>query len=122
MLRFVTVFFMILVIGVSAGLYHVTYSFDRMERQAMALRSQIAQDREAMRILDAEWSALNQPGRLQTLSERFLDLRPLEAAQIISFDGVPAKLADAAPPLSIQGGVEGGITAVTTIPETVQAP
>ena len=89
MLRFVTMFFAILVIGVSAGLYHVKYSFDRMERQAMALESEIAGEREAIRILEAEWSVLNRPGRLQSLTDRFLDLKPVEATQIVGFDDLP---------------------------------
>ncbi len=89
MLRFVTIFFAILVIGVSAGLYHVKYSFDRMERQAQVLKSEIDSEREAIRILEAEWSVLNRPSRLQSLTDRFLDLKPVEAVQIVGFDDLP---------------------------------
>ncbi len=95
MLRFVTIFFAILVIGVSAGLYHVKYSFDRMERQALVLKSEIASEREAIRILEAEWSVLNRPARLQSLTDRFLDLKPVEAVQIVGFDDLPVHSDDA---------------------------
>lgn len=91
MLRFITVFFAILVIGVSAGLYHVKYAFDAMERQALTLKTEIAEEREAIRILEAEWSVLNRPSRLQNLTDRFLDLKPVEPAQIVGFSDLPAK-------------------------------
>lgn len=94
MLRFVTIFFIILVTGVSAGLYHVKYSVDRMERRAMALKAEIAEEQEAISLLEAEWSALNRPERLQKLSDRFLDLRPIEATQIAGFADLPARVPD----------------------------
>lgn len=111
MLRFVTVFFLILVAGVSVGLYHVKYSVDRMERQAMALKTEIADEAEAIRILEAEWSALNRPERLQQLSDRFLDLRPIEAAQISDFADLPAR----APDLE---GADGSADVVAAVPRS----
>ncbi len=94
MLRFVTLFVMILLFGVSAGLYHVKYSVDRMERQGLLLKEKIAGEQEAIRILDAEWSSLNRPDRLQKLSSRYLQLAPVEAPQVVSFSQIPERLTD----------------------------
>jgi len=91
MLRFVTLFVFILLFGVSAGLYHVKYSVDRMERQGLSLKAKIADEHAAIRILDAEWSSLNRPERLQKLSSRYLELAPVEVVQVVSFAQIPEK-------------------------------
>ena len=91
MLRFVTLFVFILLFGVSAGLYHVKYSVDRMERQGLSLKAKIADEHAAIRILDAEWSSLNNPERLQKLSSRYLELAPVEVVQVVSFAQIPEK-------------------------------
>lgn len=91
MLRFVTLFVFILLFGVSAGLYHVKYSVDHMERQGLRLKAKIAEEHAAIRILDAEWSSLNRPERLQKLSSRYLELVPLEVVQVVSFSQIPQK-------------------------------
>ncbi len=94
MLRFVTLFVFILLFGVSAGLYHVKYSVDRMERQGLSLKAKIADEHAAIRILDAEWSSLNRPERLQKLSSRYLELAPVEVVQVVSFAQIPEKPAE----------------------------
>lgn len=91
MLRFVTLFVFILLFGVSAGLYHVKYSVDHMERLGLNLKAKIAEEQAAIRILDAEWSSLNRPDRLQKLSSRYLELAPLEVVQVVSFATIPEK-------------------------------
>lgn len=96
MLRFVTLFVFILLFGVSAGLYHVKYSVDRMERQGLSLKAKIADEHEAIRILDAEWSGLNRPERLQELSKRYLELAPVEVVQVVSFAAIPEKPSETA--------------------------
>jgi hypothetical protein len=60
------------------------------------LNRQIADSREATRVLNAEWSFLTQPTRLSALSKRYLNLAPIGAAQLGSIDAIP--LRDAAPP------------------------
>lgn len=91
MLRFVTLFVFILLFGVSAGLYHVKYSVDRMERQGLSLKARIADEKAAMRILEAEWSSLNRPDRLQKLSQRYLELAPVQVTQVVGFAAIPEK-------------------------------
>lgn len=98
MLRFITIFVMIMLCGVSAGLYHVKYSFNHMEGEGVALRLKIAQEKESIRILEAEWSNLNRPGRLQKLSERYLDLAPVQVSQIVDFEAIPVRFQDGGAP------------------------
>lgn len=91
MWRIVTLFVFVLLFGVSAGLYHVKYSVDRMERQGLSLKAKIAEEKLAIRILEAEWSSLNRPGRLQKLSEHYLQLEPVQVSQVASFTTIPEK-------------------------------
>ena len=58
------------------------------------LQRQIDDEREAIRLLKAEWSMLNQPERLQRLVERYnsyLQLQPLDVKQIVSPEELPAR-------------------------------
>ncbi|MBL6431208.1 MAG: hypothetical protein HPM95_08505 [Alphaproteobacteria bacterium] len=56
--------------------------------------SSIDEEREQLKLLRAEWSLLNDPGRLQRLVERYndhLNLQPLEVEQITRIEDVPIK-------------------------------
>lgn len=57
------------------GLYEVEHAVRQLDRQHEDLRAAIAREREAIRVLRAEWSYLNQPSRLQNLVARHTDLR-----------------------------------------------
>ena len=100
MLRFVTMFVFIALFGVSAGLYHVKYSVDHMERLGIGLKAKIADEQEAMRILEAEWSSLNRPDRLQKLSSQYLELAPVLVTQVVSFSAIPEKPVDVPDPIA----------------------
>ena len=65
----------------------------------MARRS-IAKEAEAIRVLKAEWSYLNQPERLQALARRHLTLGPTAAAQIVVLANLPERGAGAAAPIN----------------------
>lgn len=94
MVRILTIFGAVLVIAVSAGLYHVKYAVERMQRENLALEAQIREEQAAIRILEAEWSRLNRPDRLQNLSGRLLQLSPIDAGQIVGFRQLPPRLPD----------------------------
>ena len=54
-----------------------------------AERRQIAVETDAIHVLGAEWSYLNRPDRLQVLAERYLDLTPIQPAQISTLQTLP---------------------------------
>ena len=66
-----------------AALYHVRYQGARLMQRASILDARLSEARAAQRILQAEWSHLNDPRRLQTLAHLYLDLTPLHAAQLL---------------------------------------
>ncbi|MHA1546202.1 MAG: cell division protein FtsL [Alphaproteobacteria bacterium] len=75
----------------SVALYALKYDTGKEAAANVVLRGEIAREREAMRILEAEWSLLNQPERLQKLAKRHLALVPLQPEQIVDFPGLPER-------------------------------
>jgi len=62
--------------------YHVNYTTQEALRDVERLREQIAQERAAIAMLNAEWAYLNRPDRLRLLAEEYYDelqLMPMTA-------------------------------------------
>ncbi|MDO8839868.1 MAG: hypothetical protein Q7V31_13155 [Parvibaculum sp.] len=89
MIRLINLLLVVAVIGLSVGLYDIKYRAEGADRAAGRLEAQIGAEREAIRVLRAEWSYLNQPERLQELAARYTALQPLTASQIVEFEDVP---------------------------------
>lgn len=100
MIRILTIFGVIGLIGIAAGVYHVKYAVGAMQRENHILRTEIRQEHAAIRILEAEWSRLNKPERLQDLSGRLLNLKAVDASQIVGFAHLPPRI----PALQNAGG------------------
>jgi len=78
---------------VCAAVYVYKIKFDstvQAERVAR-LRSEIRRERDAIAALRAEWSQLDNPGRIQGLAKRHLTLTPIEPTQIDSFERLPER-------------------------------
>jgi cell division protein FtsL len=85
---------------VCAAVYVYKIKFDatvQAERVAK-LRTEIRRERDAIASLRAEWSKIDNPTRIQSLIQRHLALRPMEATQFDSFDRLPERPADLVPP------------------------
>jgi len=67
-----------------ASVFHIKYCVKELMRDAVELNRQIASDKEAIHILNAEWAYLNQPARLKALANHYLDLTYVVAEQIKS--------------------------------------
>lgn len=78
-----------LVVVLSIALYNIKYRAEEQEAAVRALHHEIGDERESLRVLRAEWGYLTQPDRIQTLAERHLDLEPLQASQIVTFEDMP---------------------------------
>jgi len=88
-MRFLNLLSVLLVVVLSIGLYNLKYKVEAQERERAQLTQEILNEHEAIRALRAEWSYLTRPARLQSLTERHLDLVPLKASQIATFDDLP---------------------------------
>ena len=70
------------------GLYHLKHKVATVEKDLRYTRSRILEIKESLHILRAEWGFLNNPHRLQKLNEQYLHLKPVNAKQISSLDGM----------------------------------
>jgi cell division protein FtsL len=97
MIRPSTAFWMITVVAVGYGMFQVKYVVMQLEEQLVKVHRQIAESREAIHVLNAEWSFLTQPTRLAELAKRHLNLAPIGTAQLGRLDTLPFRPANPPP-------------------------
>ena len=64
MMRTSTLSILLLAVAIGVGLFMVKYRVQDLEDQLVTLNREIARDRQAIQVLRAEWSHLNEPSRL----------------------------------------------------------
>jgi cell division protein FtsL len=88
-MRVVNLFLLFTIITVFAVLYHIRYG---AEAEVQAIRKAdraIAAEQMTRQILQAEWTSLNDPARLEILARRHLKLDPVTASQILTRETLP---------------------------------
>jgi cell division protein FtsL len=75
-------------------LYSLEHSTRGLERQIAKMKSGISNEREQIKLLNAEWSSLTRPDRLQQLAQEKLKLQPLSANQIVTVADLLSKVPD----------------------------
>lgn len=76
--------------AVGIGLFFVKHEVKEQEARLAELNSEIERNQEAIHVLKAEWSYLNDPARLRALSEKYLAMKVMGAGQVASLDHLPA--------------------------------
>jgi hypothetical protein len=94
----------LLLVGAMIAGAVVTYVFKYRAENAAAhiagLHEQIERERQTLSVLKAEWSLLDQPGRIQTLVERYhdyLELEPFSLDQVATLDEIPERPVELGP-------------------------
>jgi hypothetical protein len=92
-------FVVIVVLVLAAGyVYQVKFESTLQAERVAKLRAEIGRERDHIAGLRAEWSKLDTPARIQTLTERHLTLRPVEPSQFDGLDRVPKRMPDIVQP------------------------
>ena len=98
-------FMRLLNIGVIAALvlaaayvYDIKYQSTLRAERVAKLRHDIQRERDAVASLRAEWARLGNPRRIQTLAQRYLELKPFQTSQVDNFDGLPMRPPQIVPP------------------------
>ena len=89
MIKGATIFWMILATAAGIGLFVLKYEVKSMEGQLAVIHGKTLENLEAIHVLKAEWSYLNQPARLEDLGRRLLRLGPVQSSQTIDIDDIP---------------------------------
>jgi cell division protein FtsL len=88
------ILFVVLAGALSVGLFWLKVQVQDLEAERARLERAIVSERQAIRVLKAEWSLLNDPARLRGLADKHLGLGPVEAAQIAQIDDLPVAADD----------------------------
>ncbi len=86
MIRPATVLIVLLAASLSLTLFIVKYQVQDFEGELFEYNRALTDDRQAIHVLKAEWSYLNQPARLRKLAERYLGFAAIETRQVGTAD------------------------------------
>ncbi|MDA5195071.1 cell division protein FtsL [Govanella unica] len=126
----------VIIVAAGVALYQLKYRTQRLQDEVRGLQSQIVNDTEALKVLNAEWTYLSRPDRLEALGRRYLALDAVKAGQVIaSLDNVPMRedstialaqvddfRAAGGPQLASSGGETGSRPMVRPVPLPGHAP
>ena len=91
MIRHSTLVFVLMAGAVALALFSVKYQVQDLEKELTQLNRSTIEDRDAIRVLKAEWSHLNNSARLRQLAGRHLGMKPLGPEQMGSLDDLPRR-------------------------------
>jgi hypothetical protein len=80
-----------LAVAVGVALFLVKYKVQNLEHQLVAKQTQIVRDEGEIRVLEAEWTYLNDPERLRRLSEEYLGFHSATAKNVATIDSLPMR-------------------------------
>lgn len=90
----VLVIWALLMVPASVLLYGTSAEVRAQETELAAVKDNIAREKEALRVLNAEWAYLNDPQRLALRAQRYLKLaQAASPEQVASFNDLEVKLA-----------------------------
>ena len=93
MIRTHALIWTVLVAAAAGVLFYTSHQAQELEAELEASHRAVIAEREAIRILHAEWAYLNEPGRLRELARRHTPLGPAMPVQIVAdIDDIPAVL------------------------------
>jgi cell division protein FtsL len=91
-------FFCVALMGFSIlALYHVSEKTRVAHMQLNQVNASIAQERNAVGVLETEWQHVASPERVQQLAQAKLGMADNSSVQLSSFDQLPRRGADPAP-------------------------
>ncbi len=86
-----------LAICVGVCLFLLKYKVQALENELVARREQVVRDRSAIRVLQAEWTYLNDPERLRRLSAEHLGFGPATTQNVADISTLPVRAGADAP-------------------------
>ena len=90
-----------LAICVGVSLFLLKYKVQALENELVARQEQVVRDRSAIRVLQAEWTYLNDPERLRRLSVEHLGFGPATQQNVADISALPFRAgADSPAPVS----------------------
>lgn len=98
MIRPLTFLTLFAAIGSGMYLYTEKHRAELLDRQIAHIIRQTEAARERTGLLRAEWALLNEPGRLQTMADQYLQLKPMAPSQFVQMADLASRLPAPLPP------------------------
>lgn len=89
--RVINVMAVLLLIGAAMAVYRIKYQATWQAVEVERLNRQIAREKSAINVLQAEWAHLVRPDRIQVLAQKHLDLKPSGPRQRVSLAALPLR-------------------------------
>ena len=87
-----TMFMGMLVLAVLAfAVFQVEHRVHGLRNEYESINKQLVSDREAIHVLKAEWTYLNQPKRLKEMAAKYTDLSRIDAHQVRDIGDIPLR-------------------------------
>jgi hypothetical protein len=86
-----TLLWLVLTAATGTALFHTSQKVHDEREKLATLNANIAKEEESLRVLNAEWSYLNQPDRLEKLSRTYLGMAPMKGSQFIKVEDIPVR-------------------------------
>jgi hypothetical protein len=93
-MRFVHLIVVAALVSAAAYVYKIKFEATLQAEQVAKLRAEIRRERDAVAALRAQWAQLDNPDRIQGLSQRHLQLRAIQPTQFDQIDRLPEKAAN----------------------------
>lgn len=89
MTRFSALTWMLVIVVAVFMLYKVKYQVQAIKHEIAAATKELKSEREALRVITAEWAYLNRPARLQILAQKYLASTDVTVSQIAEIQEIP---------------------------------
>lgn len=94
MLRGFNIVLVVVALALGFVLYSLEHRVGAGEHKIARLKHEIAEERESIRLLQAEWSYLSRPSRIERLAREHAGMEPLAPVQVMSRAELGARLPD----------------------------
>jgi hypothetical protein len=89
MLKKSIIFWIFIVSLTGVSMFLIKYEVQALDAELSQYHRDILNHQEAILVLRAEWSYLNQPSRIESLVRKHVDFRPTETRQIFNINAFP---------------------------------
>ena len=91
------VLWLIVMSAIGWGVYQLKYQVQGLEAQLARTNREIVAEQDAIHVLKAEWSYLNQPRQISEMARKFLEVAPIGPRQMVTLTLIPSRAEGAVP-------------------------
>ena len=108
----------------AAYVYRIKFDSTVQAEHLAKLRGEVRRERDRIAALRAEWGELDNPGRIEILAKRFLQLKPVAPTQFDNLDRLPERPTDDTRAANDDpiGGMLGNLDPPEAVTGTLPAP